>query len=177
MNQPQALDILPPAEVGEPEPDELDKLIDKTFPDASPEAKAKVRARAIKRNQRKLESESHRQAPIVSRIEGCKNIEAVNLMRTAIAHGLHKGSLDPDRKTLDRWQNAVWGKVIQLMLQCERPGPLCYIYNSVRSWHKEPSVAQLLEHTFTTHIAKLPNDAQWLLQQGIEIEGVTKLPA
>jgi hypothetical protein len=166
----------PPAEVGEPEPDALDKLIAEKFPEASEEARLKVKQRAMKRHERIVKSEQHRQPPVRERIEQAPTVEALDMLRMAITLGLQRGTLTPQRKVLDQWHDALWGRLCALIIECKRPGEASAIYNHARSWPKADGIASMLEMVFNEHVKRLPNDAEWLLSQGIEIEGITKLP-
>jgi hypothetical protein len=171
----QPMSTPPPAEVGEPEPDALDKIIAERFPEATAEARLAIKQRAQKRHEHQQKSIAHRQAPVVSRIETAANVEALDMFRTAILLGLHRGTLDPSKKVLDRWHDALWGRLCSLIVATQRPADACYIYNYSRTWIKSEGIAEMIEAVFNKHVAGLPSDAQWLLLQGIEIEGVTSL--
>ena len=119
---------------------------------------------------------TYKQPPISVRIAQAPNIEALGAARAALALGLHTGKLDPDRKTLQRWEDAIWQTVLRFMFEAKRPGDLCYVYNFVLRWDKPPAIAEMIERALELKAKVLPNDAEWLLSQGIEIEGVTKLP-
>jgi hypothetical protein len=172
----QPMSTPPPAEVGEPEPDALDKIIAEKFPAASEEARLKIKQQAIKRHERLVKSEQHRQPPVRERIESAPNVEALDMFRVAITVGIHRGTLNPSRKVLDQWHDALWGRLCSLIVATKRPGEANAIYNHAFTWPKSPGIAEMLEAVLAKHVAGLPSDAEWLLSQGIEIEGVTKLP-
>lgn len=161
----------PPAEVDEPEPDALDKIIAEKFPDASEAARLAVKQRAMKRHERIVKSEQHRQPPVRERIEQAPTVEALDMFRVAITVGIHRGTLNPSRKVLDQWHDALWGRLCSLILACQRPGEASTIYNHARSWPKSDGIAEMLEMVFNEHVKKLPNDLEWLAMHGVEVEG------
>jgi hypothetical protein len=157
------------------EPDELDKRIAKEFPLADEAARKAIRARVLKRHSKTVKQEEKRES-IDDRIRKAPNIEGLNLMRVAILRGFQLGTLNPGQKALDRWNLSVWFRVTALMQEAKTPEHVCFIYNFVYKWPKDPIIAQVLKDTLEKVCARLPNKAERLLARGVEIVGVTKLP-
>lgn len=124
---------------------------------------------------------TYKRPSIQVQLETCPDIERLNVLRVLITIGIQKGVLHgepftPDKGTVAKWAQAQWNAVVRLMFTAETGGKLCYIANVVRSWPKTPQMEAILEESFRLRALVLPSDAEALLAQGIEIEGITKLP-
>jgi hypothetical protein len=124
---------------------------------------------------------TYKRPSIQVQLETCPDIERLNVLRVLITIGIQKGVLHgepftPDKGTVAKWAQAQWNAVVRLMFTATRPGDLCYIYNLVAKWPKDAQTAAIIEESFRLRALVLPSDAEALLAQGIEIEGITKLP-
>jgi hypothetical protein len=111
---------------------------------------------------------------IAERIATAPNVQALAFMRGLIAMGLQSRVITAEDKTVERWGEALWSRVIQLMGAAQAPGDLCFIRNVTLTWDRSPRVEALLEAAFQLRARQLPSDAELLLRRGITIEGVTK---
>jgi len=92
-----------------------------------------------------------------------------NLVIAIAAGGMRKA----DDKTRSAWEEALWQRVVALILGAETAEEASYIYNVILRWPKLPHVAFAIEAALEVVGKILPSPAERLAREGITIEGVT----
>lgn len=85
-------------------------------------------------------------------------IESLAAMRAEIVAGVASGEITPDAKTLLRWNEALWTRVLELMALQPRNAP--FIVNLTLPWPKPPGLQEALEAQMKLVTASLPPDAE-----------------
>lgn len=95
-----------------------------------------------------------RHPPIFDLLSTTGTIESLAAMRAQIIASIETGEIAPSRKTQERWSEAIWVRVLELMALQPRQAP--YIYNVTLRWPKPAALQAALEAQMQLVTAAVP---------------------
>ena len=139
------------------EPNELDKAIVKHFPDASLDARMTIRARAEKQHKRHIDQLEHRNRPsILVSFENSPTLDHLTALREVVMVGLRAGNLDADRRTVEKWEDAMWSRLLYFLATAPTISEATFVINHSLTWPKPAHVQTLLDALAVKKYASLP---------------------
>lgn len=110
---------------------------------------------------------------LADQIATAPTIERLGRLVVLLELGLTSGKLEPEAKTINRWREALWRRIGELLVAAESAGEACYVFNATRAWPLPATVRAALEQLLAKTVARLPNDVELLARRGVVIEGVS----
>lgn len=103
---------------------------------------------------------TYRQPSISDRLAAARDIRQLAAIWHSLGRIAREGKVDADRKTVDRWIEACWVRVGELIVNARTPSEACYVFNATLRWRKPVGVEQALRATLHRTVRAMPNDVE-----------------
>lgn len=106
---------------------------------------------------------TYKNPSLLTSIETSSTIEQVGVMRSLLMLGIQSGQIVANRKTIIKWEQALWSKIIALLFTAKTGNSLVYIKNYIVRWNR-PSLQtdDMIEQAFALRAKLLPNPYRYI---------------
>jgi hypothetical protein len=117
---------------------------------------------------------TYKKPSIAERIASAKDVEHLARIRRLILWDLAHSKISPDEKTLRRWSDELWRRVLHFILHARTGAELTFVWNSVLNWQRpDEMTAAFLLAQYLEAVREMPSPTAQLLAAGVSIEGVS----
>ncbi|WP_438482747.1 hypothetical protein [Oleiharenicola lentus] len=102
-----------------------------------------------------------------------RTIEGLANYREALQEMFADKRMDPEPKTVRKWNEALWAKVFELLLAARSASEATYIFNVQMRWEKSPVLEAAVDQHLAAVVERMPDDVERAAHNGVVIEGIS----